>query len=323
MNWIRFDLEHWSSIGIRKLSAVELGTLIRLYVHCATNMTGGRVIGLRSASRHTLRSLWSASRPVVDRLVVSLQADWDGDDLVIKGYDVEAENSYKKSRILRKNASLTRWNSEQFSNAPNLCKTDAKPVDDPMQNRCKTFLSDLSGSVRDPARHTDQGSVRTPFQNGFPLGEGKTFSISELVGRVCEAWPWPETNSPERIRRALRFVGPENIDRIVRAMKRDTLKPKWRAMNPTATAATYIRNGQWKLEPKPAAPKNGANGSNGKTVLRSLPNHSESEAQKTAALNELVRDFTEAFPKEPFPGKEKAWKMLKTVSVKKLALLKS
>jgi len=270
--------------------------------------------------------LCQLTRQEVDTLLAHGLAKFRKGNLVIKHYDLPGQINCEKKRKAAQKGGFSK--AERYRNFLKeeerllaYARADAKAhaIASAKANATSICHSRPRPSVPDPSPtdppRTDFGKTPNPKSPSLKGRGLLSFSIEPLK----LAWPWPETFIPEAVKRALKRVGRDRIDEIVAGMKRDTANPKWRQKNLMVRAASYIRGSQWIAEPKKSVTKNGANGSNGKTVLRSVPMHSSDEAWKKAELNEIVRDFSEAFPNESFPGPIEAREMLSKKMVRNLA----
>jgi len=82
------------------LPASKRGFACQLHVYCAAQENGGRILGAKSWGSTQWRLVLGhgGSLSVVDGLVKATLVDWDGDDLLLNGYDVPAEDGYRRKR---------------------------------------------------------------------------------------------------------------------------------------------------------------------------------------------------------------------------------
>jgi len=82
------------------LPASLRGFACQLHVYCAAQENGGRLVGARAWKSTQWRMVLGhgGSLAVVALMVERRLVEWDGDDLLLDGYDVHAEDAYRNRR---------------------------------------------------------------------------------------------------------------------------------------------------------------------------------------------------------------------------------
>lgn len=108
MEWLNIHIaQHLRSPSAIGSTPAELGTWLRVMAYCAEQENGGRITGgalwkdrqWQQLCAVTMRELRAA-----DRLIA-----FDGDDVVVNGYDREKEAEVVRSRRRARNGAMARW----------------------------------------------------------------------------------------------------------------------------------------------------------------------------------------------------------------------
>ncbi len=72
-----------------------LGAWVRLHAYCAPRLNGGRIVGAKGWTRDTAPRVCGVARRSFDAMVAAGIAQWDGNDLVLLGYDGAGERMWQ------------------------------------------------------------------------------------------------------------------------------------------------------------------------------------------------------------------------------------
>jgi len=315
MNWFRTTVSRILSPSYQALS----GATWKIHFTAIAQISSRECTGVVQNARQFCNIQWIRFVGITSRgsqvLLKNDLAHWEGDDFVVHDYDTVGEAIVKHRSYVGRLGAQIRWENAAKQDALGISKGISQGTGKGISQGTASLRPSVRTSVPDPPDPPRTYSRRTGTNpKALPWQEGPFSAVA--INRVKETWPWRESFVPEAVKRSLERYGRDRIDEIIAGMKRDTANPKWRQKNLVATAASYIRGGQWITEPKKPVPKNGA--SNGKPAKLAKPsNNAASE------LEDLKRDFSKTFPGKEFPGREKAWSALAGSIGRKLADRKS
>lgn len=108
MKYLNLETGLLTKAEVMQAENPQLGGYFRLLLWCAVHETGGRISEARSwSSRQVSLAAGFSSVRWLDRLVDASLADWDGNDLVLRWYPREQEDTYRqKCEVARENGRL-------------------------------------------------------------------------------------------------------------------------------------------------------------------------------------------------------------------------
>lgn len=100
MNWFKVEIAQVNGPPFTEAEDDELGTWLRLYAYCAEQENGGRIAGAKRMSARAMMRALGVDAETLQQSPETLWR-WDGDDLLIEGYNHAQE---EKCRSLRERA---------------------------------------------------------------------------------------------------------------------------------------------------------------------------------------------------------------------------
>lgn len=85
----------WITTDAAPADDAALGAWLRLHSYCAGRLNDGRLAGAKAWSDDTTRRLCVVKRRALDAVVAAGLAQWDGQDLVLKGYDHDGQRLWQ------------------------------------------------------------------------------------------------------------------------------------------------------------------------------------------------------------------------------------
>lgn len=210
------------------LPASLRGYWCQLQVYCSNQENGGRIASVKRWTSQHWRMILGAggSLRIVARLVAEELAAWDGDDLVVAGYDADAQRGYEQKRLGGKAGGIATARRKAKREAGSDVPPDARATKPP---------SNAVGIGRGSAVEEGGEEARTGRVGIAGTGEGKS--------RQAQRGEAADTSD------ALLSEIPGNSDEATRLFVRQYLHRFGVVYNPTAADTMGMRANWDKLEP--------------------------------------------------------------------------
>lgn len=86
----------WITTTAGAADDAALGAWVRLHAYCAPRLNGGRMVGAKAWTKDTAVRVCGVTRRAIDSVVAAGIAEWDGEDLVLRGYDGAGEQLWQR-----------------------------------------------------------------------------------------------------------------------------------------------------------------------------------------------------------------------------------
>lgn len=253
----------------------------QLEIYCYRNELGDRIPEARKFGRTDWILVAGTDGRAIRRVVEAGLATWDGDDLVISHVCVEGQQLTRKRieimTLLSRLAVLTKQVQEADKQGENTETLEAqiKSFRTLLATARLTERSIRRSPVRftaavaegDPERDTE---VEQPDRDPIPpnplsreRGRSKPAALDPgVLDRLRAAWLPRKNFQGRQVARAIEKAGAAGeIEQIVIGMRQHISDPQWRTQNPRASAASYIRDGEWRsVKPPERKAKKKTNG---------------------------------------------------------------
>ena len=121
LDWLPCDLERMTGPEWLRIPAVLRGHWHALWCWCGSRRNGGRIEDCRSFTNRDWDRIAGVTKAALRKLVEAGLVSWDGDDLIVSFYPVDAESKARSRSRAAKSAAERRWSSS----AGGAEKTDA------------------------------------------------------------------------------------------------------------------------------------------------------------------------------------------------------
>ncbi len=111
MEYSKIQMKFTRNPTFRSADPAARGVWVSLNSYCATEENGGRIVGCKAWNDRKWMVCADATGAEVQATVAAELAAWDGDDLVVFGYDIVGEQQHSAARVANKARADAHWGS--------------------------------------------------------------------------------------------------------------------------------------------------------------------------------------------------------------------